>query len=665
MLTNPLIVAMAMLTIMLTSVEILLLEGKYNFFTGGFLQSHQLNGTGEIADFLLISLWFDFVFLYAIASVWKWIGTKLRMNALIASYHFLFLTGFLCIATVVFRYELLNYFSDIINYQIIKNLGGGSFKGALVYVSEEMTLALILFSIFITIYLSGHFVIHRISKGLTLDSLKFVTIFPMKKKSYARTITPLFFILTILMAFFVGKDYNLRYGLNKKISFNVINSLFSKLTDFDGDGYSYFSFPVDPGPFDRRIYPGALDIPDNGIDEDGFMGDFHYSRRQNDSENPVILDDLKHIFLIVLESARGELIGKEIDGRLVAPNLTDLSKRGTHFKYAYSHNGYTVPALKAIFSGNLPIGKSGESIFEKLSRLGYEISIFSGQDESFGGIDKDTKMREYANYFFDARTAVNERVSPSTDPGSLMIDEKTLLREIKRRFSTADWRKPQFVYINFQSSHFPYYHQRVPKILIDHPIPRSKIKAKNRQWVERTYWNALAYTDMMLGEVISELKSRGVFDKSIIVVVGDHGESLFDDGFLGHGHRLNEIQTRIPLVFSVPGIKAEEPIGQAEISGLIFNSLSKQKDKKQAGDQEPKAVFQFLGDINAPVQIGMVEINEKRTVLDMRTRKCFFSDLGIWIDYERLQENENLFDRVRRLILEWERLRWEGYISRK
>jgi hypothetical protein len=250
-LTVPLMVAITMLTAMLTLAEISLLERKYNFFTGGFLQSHQLKGPGEIAVFLLMSLWFDFVFLGAIAFAWKWAGAKLRMNALVASYHYLFLTGFLCIAIVSFRYKLLSYFSDTINYQIIKNLGGGSFKEALVYVSEEMALVIIFVSIFIAIYLSGHFTMQRISKSHALNSIKFRTIFSITKKFYVSSIAVLFLILTILITFFAGKNDNLRYGLSKKISFNAINNLFSRLTDFDGDGYSYFTFPVDPKPFDK------------------------------------------------------------------------------------------------------------------------------------------------------------------------------------------------------------------------------------------------------------------------------------------------------------------------------------------------------------------------------------------------------------------------------
>ncbi|MBM4137544.1 MAG: hypothetical protein FJ241_12045 [Nitrospira sp.] len=652
-LSNPIFYSLIILIIIVNATEVMLLELKYNFFSGGFLQSHKLRGAGEVVLFSVASFWFDFIFLGLIALIWNWLGSKLKINPFIISYHYLFVAGFLCMTKIAVHYKLMSYFSDTVNFHLIKNLGGDSFRGALTYVSKEMVLSSILASLFFGAYLSGYFIVRRVSQNLQVGSN--VKLFSLKRAS--RVFIGIILLSAIIVAFFVNKQDNVRYGLNKKTSFSVINNIFSLLTDFDVDGFSYFSFPVDPEPFDAAVYPGALDVPDNGTDEDGFLGDFHYIPQQKEIiAEPKPSDDLKHIILIVLESARGDLIEKEIDGRPVAPNLMDLVKKGTYYKYAYSHNGYTAPTLKAIFTGSLNLKNVSESIFSKLNRIGYEISVFSCQDESFGGVDKDTKMKELSNFFFDARTGIDERVFPSTAASSLRLDEKTVLREIRNRLLNIDWRRPQFMYINFQAAHFPYYHPGMPQLLHGSPISRSNIKSDNHEWVGKTYWNALAYADMMLGEVVSELKNFGVFSKSMIIVTGDHGESLFDDGFLGHGHRLNEIQTRVPLVFSIKGIKAEEPIGHADLLSIIINAISKQKNIK-AGGESNRLVFQYIGELNNPIQIGIVEINEQRTVLDLRTKKCFFSDLGIWEDYDKL--NGNLFVRIKRLILEWERLRWE------
>ena len=74
----------------------------------------------------------------------------------------------------------------------------------------------------------------------------------------------------------VNSDFSLRYGLKKKSSYELISTILNQITDIDRDGYGLFDFPTDSSPLDPVIYPGALDRPDNGIDEDGYGGDFHW-----------------------------------------------------------------------------------------------------------------------------------------------------------------------------------------------------------------------------------------------------------------------------------------------------------------------------------------------------------------------------------------------------
>ena len=58
---------------------------------------------------------------------------------------------------------------------------------------------------------------------------------------------------------------------------------------------------------------------------------------------------------------------------------------------------------------------------------------------------------------------------------------------------------------------------------------RGEIKAANAAGVQATYWNAVAHADYWLGEVVARLKARGVWDDTILIVTGDHGEDLFED----------------------------------------------------------------------------------------------------------------------------------------
>jgi len=160
------------------------------------------------------------------------------------------------------------------------------------------------------------------------------------------------------------------------------------------------------------------------------------------------------------------------------------------------------------------------------------------------------------------------------------------------------------------------------------------------------------------------LKEAGVYENSNVVVTGDHGESLFENGFLGHGYALNEVQSRVPLVFSVPGLHEKEPVGQKDILAIVLKLLSGQHAKIEPGTNDTSAkVFQFVGPLKQPVQIGFVELGERRTLFDFRTREFFFSDRGRWFPYAAADKDPELHDRAMELIQRWETVRWEQHVG--
>ena len=220
-----------------------------------------------------------------------------------------------------------------------------------------------------------------------------------------------------------------------------------------------------------------------------------------------------------------------------------MAEQGTSIDAAYAHRGYTAPSLKAIFNRTLSSVIDRISLVEFLEQSDYSFSFISGQDESFADIAGFTGMRHPNRYLFDARSALEDRVYASKDPGSLRLSEDRVVRQFNARTNQVDWNQPQFFYINLQAAHFPYTHPNMPAILTDHPIPRSEISKANRAWVEMTYWNALAVADQAVCSLIDQLQKLNVYQKTTVMILGDHGESLFDDNFLGHGHALDQAQT--------------------------------------------------------------------------------------------------------------------------
>jgi hypothetical protein len=68
------------------------------------------------------------------------------------------------------------------------------------------------------------------------------------------------------------------------------------------------------------------------------------------------------------------------------------------------------------------------------------------------------------------------------------------------------------------------------------------------------YRNALHYVDALVGELIAEMKRENLFEKSVIIVTGDHGEAFFEHGVWGHNTDFDREQVNVPLVLHVPGV---------------------------------------------------------------------------------------------------------------
>jgi membrane-anchored protein YejM (alkaline phosphatase superfamily) len=297
-----------------------------------------------------------------------------------------------------------------------------------------------------------------------------------------------------------------------------------------------------------------------------------------------------------------------------------------------------------------------------LQAAGYQVSIISGQDEAFGDVATETGMISEGVSYFDARTALADRVFPSTEHGSLRLSEERVVEQFKKRIGQVNFSQPQFFYLNIQAGHFPYAHPKMARRIINDLIPRSDIKEENKDWVASTYWNAIANADWAVGKVVESLKERGLLDKTILVILGDHGESLFDDGFLGHGHAINDTQTKIPLIINDPAIFADEPIGQVDVGEMAIRSALGITNKWANKD---KTLFQLVGSLAQPALIAHVKQNGVRTLFDFRSEAFFFSDLKSWKSYKEALLDPVYQDRVTRLIREWEALRWREHNAEK
>ncbi len=632
-------------------VELALAERQIPIFGRDFRRFHTIDTALETVSFLaglIAAQFFLMLFLF-------WIMRLLhgrRSRAPLFYFNYLFLVTVAVAAVLSARFRILSYFSEAVSFQTLRNLGGGSLVEALLYVADEAVFLLV---------------------GLAVAALLYVLLYRLLGLGQAGDTTPLSgrpgprlrlvaaaALLVALLLYAVQQVGDTRMALDRFLAPYLLYAGLSEISDFDRDGYSYYSSQRDASPFNPDRHPFALDIPGNGVDEDGFAGDFAFSGDAESVATPAFPGKKRHVILMVLESTRAETLTKTVAGRRVAPNLAAMARSGSWAPEAYSHVGFTRNSLKSLFTGRLEPADDRQSLFRDFKRNGYRVGVLSSQAEDFGGIAATVGERSHSDVFIDAKSLQRERLWSYMRDISLLVDGKSLLREMDRHFGAAEsWKQPTFLYFNIQTAHFPYNFPGAPHLLPGPLIPRSEISFANREWVARTYWNGVAYGDWLVGQVASRLKSLGVYDDSVIVVLGDHGEELFEHGYIGHGQVLNRLQTQIPLVFSTPGVKIPRPVGLTDLRAMILEAAGGSVPR----GREREAVFQYIGDLDRPSTIGMAERGGVITTLDLQTEEVSSTGLAERGHYRLLRRGSALKARADALVALWERQRWIRHVS--
>jgi Sulfatase len=618
--------ATAIAALLATALDALLLQRKYSVFTGGFLSVDHLRGPIEAAWFLAGSLAADAAIAGVAIVLALWVASRLRLGRA-AALVLAVLAGFgpLAIADVA-SYQLFTYLGGAFDFDLMFNLVSRQ-PGEILAVAGGPIAKMILAAAGLCGAAAvATALVQRRFPGQGVESWR--GDFTLRR-SLVLCLGVFVSAAALSTAMRLNRE-SFDNALRRKPSARVLGGLVTLATDVDRDGFGLLSRPRDSAPFDAAVHPYALDWPGNGIDEDGVGGDLPRDVRAYEEPSGAlpVWTERPDVVLILLETFRADVVGASRNGVPVTPTLDALAARGASADQAWSHNGYTVQSRFHVLSGSLANVRDGKSLVDDFKSNGYEVGYFSGQDESFGGGALPVGY-ERADVFYDARTGRADRYSTFTTPGSLAVPFTVLRDRVAGFLDKRDSRRPLFLYVNFHDTHFPYTHRLVEPLIAGEPLERGEISPGNHDALWRTYLNTAANVDKAIGEVLTAVR-RTTGREPAVVVTADHGESLFEEGFLGHGYALNDAQTRIPLVAAGLPLRIEQPWGQVQLRDAIRSALSRSPTDGRTPTVVATArpVFQYLGGILAPAQIAFTTATGRR-IYDFRSDRFQDAD-GSW-----------------------------------
>jgi choline-sulfatase len=260
------------------------------------------------------------------------------------------------------------------------------------------------------------------------------------------------------------------------------------------------------------------------------------------------------IFLISIDTLRADHLPVYGYRGVSTPNIDRLARESVVFENAYSHVPLTLPSHVTMFTGRLPyesgvrdnlgysLPKNVPTAAELLRARGYATgaAVSASVLDPSSGIDRGFDV-------FDAA------MGPA---GSAQFAERSGgdTRALLTRWIAAHGAGPMFTFLHLYEPHAPY----------DPPEPF------RGRYAALPYDGEIAAADAVVGEFLDFLRARGLFDRSIVILLSDHGEGLGEHGEQEHGVLLYREDLHVPLLMRLPGgafagRRVTKPIGLIDV----------------------------------------------------------------------------------------------------
>jgi arylsulfatase A-like enzyme/Tfp pilus assembly protein PilF len=261
------------------------------------------------------------------------------------------------------------------------------------------------------------------------------------------------------------------------------------------------------------------------------------------------------IILISIDTLRADRLSCYGYTRIRTPHLDALTTGGTRFSAIQSPVPLTFPAHVSLFTSTYPffngIEDNGEALGSKVVTLAAILKsrgYYTGA--VVGGFVLDRRFGLNQG-FDDYDSTFDLHREKASDPGDIkrlgadVVDAAT-------RWLKGNAGRPFFLFVHLYDLHTPY-----------------NLPAAYRSRFGTGYDGELRYIDEQVGTFCDFLRQSGLFDKSLVILTSDHGESLGEHGEKTHGYFIYQSTLWVPLIIHWPGGSGSFPALAGEPASLM------------------------------------------------------------------------------------------------
>jgi len=263
-----------------------------------------------------------------------------------------------------------------------------------------------------------------------------------------------------------------------------------------------------------------------------------------------------NLCLITLDTTRADRLGCYGNKDIATPHLDKLANTGVLFTHAYSPTPVTLPAHSSIMTGLYPyhhgarvnalnrLNEKQETLAEILAGAGYETAAFVSAhvlDPQYG------IAQGFATYDIEVATT-SEHWSAVAERSA----DKTIDQAIGWLRGQPHGDAPFFLWVHLFDPHWEY----------KPPAPFAE------QYAHYQYDGEIAFMDEQIGRLLAALGEIGAADRTLVVTVGDHGESLGQHAEATHGTFVYDATLHVPMIFNYrgdAGVRVDRPASLIDV----------------------------------------------------------------------------------------------------
>jgi len=267
------------------------------------------------------------------------------------------------------------------------------------------------------------------------------------------------------------------------------------------------------------------------------------------------------IFVISIDTLRSDRLPVYGYAKGKTPNLDQFRRDAILYQHAFSHCPQTLPAHASLFTGLLPndhgvrdnvgyqLDAAHETLATELAKRGY----VTGAAVSSYVLREATGIAHGFSFYDDGLDEAPAGFEASAQRRG-EVSAAALSRWLHEK---AKAQSPIFGFLHLYEPHAPYETSADLTALPD------------------AYDQEVARADRIVGSFLSELKSLGLYDDAVVIVLSDHGEGLGEHGEDEHGVFVYRESIQVPLLIKLPkgrgrGTVITHPVGLAEVRPTLL-----------------------------------------------------------------------------------------------